>query len=64
MSSASTVLQRQEAKDRAETLRNRARLGAKKNLLFWYRELYHDQFRDVPNPSTLSILEVEVAPRP
>src|SRR5262249_6339912 len=39
------------------TLCNRARLGANKNLLFWYRELYHDQVRDVPNPSTLSILE-------
>ena len=51
MSSASTVLQSQEAKDRAATLRNRARLGANKNLLFWYRELYRDQFRDLPNPS-------------
>ena len=51
MSSASTVLQSQEAKDRAATLRNRARLGANKNLLFWYRELYRDQFRDLPNSS-------------
>ena len=58
MSNASTVLQGQEAKDRAATLRNRARLGANKNLLFWYRELYRDQFRDLPNPLTLSILEV------
>jgi SAM-dependent methyltransferase len=58
MSSASTVLQTQKAKDRAATLRNRARLGANKNLLFWYRELYSDQFRDLPNPSTLSILEI------
>ena len=58
MSSASTVLQSQEAEDRAATLRNRARLGANKNLLFWYRELYRDQFRDLPNPATLSILEV------
>ena len=58
MSGASTVLQSQETKDRAATLRNRARLGANKNLLFWYRELYRDQFRDLPNPSTLSILEV------
>src|SRR6266545_1931345 len=58
MSETSTVLQSQEAEDRAETLRNRARLGANKNLLFWYRELYRDQFRDLPNPSTLTILEV------
>jgi hypothetical protein len=58
MSNASTVLQGQEAEDLAETLRNRARLGTNKNLLFWYRELYRDQFRDLPNPQTLSILEV------
>jgi SAM-dependent methyltransferase len=58
MSNASTVLQGQEAEDRAATLRNRARLGANKNLLFWYRELYRDQFKDLPNPQTLSILEV------
>jgi Methyltransferase domain len=58
MSEASTVLQSQEAEDRAATLRNRARLGANKNLLFWYRELYRDQFRDLPNPQGLSILEV------
>ena len=51
-------MQSQEAKDRAATLRNRARLGANKNLLFWYRELYRDQFKDVPNPSALSILEI------
>ena len=53
-----TVLQNEEAKDRAATLRNRARLSANKNLLFWYRELYQDQFKDYPNPRTLSILEV------
>src|ERR1043166_7080679 len=58
MSDATTVLESQHAKDRTATLRNRARLGANKNLLFWYRELYRDQFRDLPNPSTLSILEV------
>jgi len=58
MSNASTVLQGQESEDRAATLRNRARLGANKNLVFWYRELYRDQFRDLPNPETLSIIEV------
>jgi hypothetical protein len=58
MSRASTASQSQDAEDRATTLRNRARLGANKNLLFWYRELYRDQFRDLPNASRLSILEV------
>ena len=52
------IMRSQEAKDRAATLRNRARLGANKNLLFWYRELYRDQFKDVPNPAALSILEI------
>ena len=58
MNEASTVSQIQEAKDRAATLRNRARLSANKNLLFWYHELYRDQFRDFPNPSALSMLEI------
>ena len=44
--------------DRAVTLRNRARLNANQNLLFWYRELYRDQFKDFPDPASLSILEV------
>jgi len=58
MSNVSTVLQSQEANDRAATLRNRKRLSSNKNLLFWYRELYRDQFRDFSNASALSILEV------
>ena len=48
----------EDAKDQAETLRNRARLGANRNLLFWYRELYRDQFKNLPNPDVLSILEI------
>ena len=48
MSNAIVSLQSQEAEDRAATLRNRERLGANKNLLFWYRELYRDQFRTFP----------------
>jgi SAM-dependent methyltransferase len=56
--SSTMIMQSEEAKDRAATLRNRARLGANKNLLFWYRELYRDQFKDVPNPAALSILEI------
>ena len=47
-----------KAQDRARTLRNRKRLAQNRNLLFWYRELYQDQFRDFPAPETLSILEV------
>jgi hypothetical protein len=57
MSSTSTV-QSEKANDRAATLRNRARLGANKNLLFWYRELYRDQLKDLPDPAALSILEI------
>jgi hypothetical protein len=56
--SSTMIMQTAEAKDRAATLRNRARLGANKNLLFWYRELYRDQFRDFSNPAGLSILEI------
>jgi SAM-dependent methyltransferase len=51
-------MQTGEAKDRAATLRNRARLGANNNLLFWYRELYRDQFKELSNPTELSILEI------
>jgi SAM-dependent methyltransferase len=58
MSNGTQVLQSGAANDRATTLRNRAQLGANKNLLFWYRELYRDQFRDFPNPAKLSILEI------
>jgi len=56
--SSTTIVQNEEAKDRAATLRNRARLGANKNLLFWYRELYRDQLKDFSNPAALSILEI------
>jgi SAM-dependent methyltransferase len=58
MSGSTTILESEAAKDRAATLRNRARLGANQNLLFWYRELYHDQFKDFPNPAALAILEI------
>jgi 2-polyprenyl-3-methyl-5-hydroxy-6-metoxy-1,4-benzoquinol methylase len=53
-----TAAQRQYATDREATLRNRARLGANKNLLFWYRQLYRDQFKDFEDPAALSILEI------
>jgi SAM-dependent methyltransferase len=53
-----TVGQSGKTQDCAATLRNRARLGANQNLLFWYRQLYHDQFKDFPDPAALSVLEV------
>jgi SAM-dependent methyltransferase len=56
--SNATAWASEEAKDRATTVRNRARLSANRNLLFWYRELYRDQFKDFPDPATLSILEI------
>ena len=48
----------QEAQDRARTFRNRTRLAANRNLLFWYREVYQDQFTNLPDPAALSILEI------
>ncbi|PYJ04415.1 MAG: class I SAM-dependent methyltransferase [Verrucomicrobia bacterium] len=51
-------MESEQAKDRAATLCNRARLAANQNLLFWYRELYRDQFKDFSNPAALSILEI------
>jgi SAM-dependent methyltransferase len=53
-----TVGQNDTDQDCAVTLRNRARLSANKNLLLWYRELYRDQFKDFPDPTALSVLEV------
>src|SRR5438128_11053298 len=58
MSNATAVCESEQAKHRAATLRNRALLGANKNLLFWYRELYRNQFKDFSNPAALSILEI------
>ena len=62
--SVTAICQSEKTRDRAVTLRNRAGLGANKNLLFWYRELYRDQFKNFPDSSALSILEVEAARRP
>jgi hypothetical protein len=64
MRNETTVLESEQAKDRVATLRNRAQLGANKNLLFWYRELYRYQFRDFSKPTALSILEIGGAHRP
>jgi SAM-dependent methyltransferase len=48
----------QYEEDRALTLRNRARLDANKNLLYWYAQLYREQFADFANPTHLQILEI------
>ena len=52
------VGQSDKAQDCAVTLRNRASLNANQNLLFWYRELYRDQFKGFLDPAALSVLEV------
>ena len=48
----------QEQEDHGRTLRNRTRLAKNRNLLFWYRELYRDHFKDFSQLEKLSILEV------
>ena len=48
----------EQLNDRAKTLRNRAHLESNENLLFWYRELYRDQFKDLLRPEALLILEI------
>jgi hypothetical protein len=48
----------QYAEDRALTLRNRSKLSANRNLLYWYRELYRTQFANFPDPSRLRVLEI------
>lgn len=57
MRDTSTLLP-QYAADRAETLRNREKLSANTNLLYWYRQLYRDQFRDLSDPENLAVLEI------
>ena len=52
--SCTIIVQSEEAKDRAATLRNRAGHGVNKNFLFWYRELYPDQLRDFSKLEPLS----------
>jgi SAM-dependent methyltransferase len=56
--SPATTEQSTEADDRLKTLRNRERLAQNRNLVFWYRELYRNQFKDFPDPAALSILEI------
>lgn len=55
---SATVSPTETLRDRDETLRNRARLRANRNLLFWYGELYRSHFKDFPDPGRLSVLEI------
>jgi SAM-dependent methyltransferase len=53
-----TIASPEYAQDLQTTLRNRARLAANRNLLFWYEELYKDQFRNLGSLAKQAILEV------
>jgi|ERR1039457_6388307 SAM-dependent methyltransferase len=53
-----SALRDQYSQDRAETLRNRKRLTKNANLLYWYCQLYRDQFHGLRDPERLAILEV------
>ena len=55
---SNAIISDEYTKDLQATLRNRARLAANKNLLFWYRELYRDQFRHLGDVRQLAILEI------
>lgn len=44
--------------DRLQTLRNREKLERNPNLLYWYEQLYQEQFRDLSDPANLRILEI------
>jgi SAM-dependent methyltransferase len=48
----------QYEEDRAKTLRNRRKLNANANLLYWYRQLYHEQFAGLDDITALRILEI------
>ena len=45
-------------KDRELTLRNRARLTENRNLLYWYEQLYREQFRGLGDIAKLRVLEI------
>lgn len=44
--------------DRRKTIENREKLKRNGNLLFWYRRLYRQQFGDLPNFSSMRVLEI------
>jgi SAM-dependent methyltransferase len=55
---SNAAISAEHAKDQATTLRNRARLAGNRNLLFWYGQLYRDQFRNLGDVTQISILEI------
>jgi SAM-dependent methyltransferase len=54
----STVVSDEYNRDLQTTLRNRNQLTCNKNLLFWYQELYKDQFRNLGDLTELAVLEI------
>ena len=52
------IMQTEEAKIVAQHCVTGHSSAPIKNLLFWYRQLYRDQFKDFPHPEALSVLEV------
>ena len=56
--SAVTTAAAETQRDREQTLRNRMRLRANRNLLYWYEQLYRRQFKDFPDPDALAVLEI------
>lgn len=56
--SDSAAIASEHSRDKAQTLRNRAALRENANLLFWYSQLYHDQFRNLGDVARLAILEI------
>ena len=44
--------------DAAQTLNNREKLDRNPNLLYWYQRLYREQFRQLPDPQYLNMLEI------
>ena len=55
-----TAWESEEAKDRAATLRNRARLGANKNLLFWYRKLLKQFHQNIITSDILDLDDLDL----
>ena len=53
-----TIVPDDYARDLEATLRNRIRLETNENLLFWYQELYEDQFRNLGDIKQLAVLEI------
>jgi hypothetical protein len=53
-----TAPSKEYLEDLDATLRNRAHLAANKNLLFWYEQLYRDQFRGLGDLGKLKVLEI------